>query len=87
MCSQWLSLLVMLSIVVFLQHGVNCKLVTVVCFTSPDRDHGKLWKLMTVISLFHCVSIMEASCMFYLIASSVMKLRFCIMVSLQSFIG
>jgi hypothetical protein len=39
-------------IVVFLQLGVNCELVIVVCFTSLDRDHGKLWKLMIVISLF-----------------------------------
>jgi hypothetical protein len=68
---------------VLLQHGVNCKLVIAMCFTSPARDHGKLWKLLTVILLFHCVSIMEASCMFYLIASPVMKLKFCIMVSLQ----
>jgi len=87
MCSEWLSLLIMLLITVFLQRGVNCKLVTIVCFTSLDHDHGKLWKLMTVISLFHCVSIMEASCMFHLISSSVMKLGFYIMVSLQIFIG
>jgi hypothetical protein len=73
----------MLWITSFLQHGVNCKWVIVVCFTSPDRDHGKLWKLLTVILLFQCVSIMEASCMFYSIASSVMKLGFCIMVSFQ----
>jgi hypothetical protein len=37
---------------VFLQLGVNCELVIVVCFTSLDRDHGNFWKLTTVISLF-----------------------------------
>jgi hypothetical protein len=37
---------------VFLQLGVNCELVIDVCFTSPDRDHGNFWKMMTVISLF-----------------------------------
>jgi hypothetical protein len=26
-------------------------LVIVVCFTSPNQDHGKLWKLLTVILL------------------------------------
>jgi hypothetical protein len=83
MYSQRVVFFVMHWIVVLLQHGVNCKLVIVMCFTSLDRDHGKLWKLLTVILLFHCVSIMEASCMFYLIASVVMKLWFCIMVSFQ----
>jgi hypothetical protein len=77
----------MISIAVFLHHGVDCKLVTIVCFTSPDQDHDKLWKLMTGISFFHYVSIMEALCLFYLMRSSTMKLRFYIMVSLQNLIG
>ena len=38
---------------------------------------------MILISLFHCVSIMEVLCMFYLIASPMMKLGFCTIVALQ----
>ena len=53
------------------------------CVIIPDRDHCKLENLMIFVSLFHCVSIMEATCMFYLITSPMMNLGFCIMVALQ----
>jgi hypothetical protein len=78
--------------VVSFRYALDCCVLTAWCqllvgdccvFISPDRDHCKLGKLMTVISLFTVYGIMEASCMFYLIAPSVMKLGFCIMVSLQ----
>jgi hypothetical protein len=73
---------------VFLQHGVNYKWVTTVCVSLVPIGIIASYEIDDcVISLFHCVSIMEASCMLYLIASSVMKLGFYIMVSLQSFIG
>jgi hypothetical protein len=42
MKSKGCLFLVMLWIDVFLQHGVNYKLVTTVCFTSPDQDHSEL---------------------------------------------
>jgi hypothetical protein len=42
-CSQGVSLLVVPLIVVFLQHGVDCKLENPLCFTRPDQDHRKLW--------------------------------------------
>jgi hypothetical protein len=67
----------------FLQLGVNCEMVIVVCFTSLDRDHGTSWKFMTVISLFTVYGLWRHRALFYLIAPSEMKLGFCIRVSLQ----
>jgi hypothetical protein len=42
---------------VFLQHGVNCKLVIVVCFTSPDLS----WKIVEIIDYDFVVSL----CVYY----------------------
>jgi hypothetical protein len=60
MCSQWSSLLVMISIDVFLYLGVNWELVIFVCYypqsgllESGDYDF-----------VVYYVCIMEASCMF-----------------------
>jgi len=83
MWNQWLSLLVMLSIVVFFQRGVNWYLMVDVCFISPDRDHCRLGKMMAMTSLFTVYGLWRHLALFYLIAPSKMKLGFCIMVSLQ----
>jgi hypothetical protein len=54
-----------------------------VCLISPDRDHCKLGKMMTVTWLFTVYGLWRHRALFCFIAPSEMKHGFCSMVSLQ----
>jgi len=71
---------------VFFQLGVNCELVIDVCYYPRSRSL-QVRESDDCDFVVYCVCIMEASCMFYFIAPTVMKLKVLYYGFIASFIG